>query len=122
MRDKKRKKKSCLPQFYSSLAPTRERMKDGLRSLTETKLLLSILEWFPMGFIKRMEGTPSTRHALGRYLPQVTLVGVWTSCFGAEAALAPCRLRGGAAFARPLLTRFLLLELEPREGEKGHKK
>lgn len=51
----------------------------------------------------------------GQHLPQVTLVGVCISCFGTKVALAPRRLRGGVDFARPLLTRFLLLELEPRK-------
>lgn len=51
---------------------------------------------------------------LDRHLPQVTLVGAWTSCFEAEAALPPRRLWREVDFARPLLTRFLLLELEPR--------
>lgn len=54
----------------------------------------------------------------GRHLPQVTLVGAGTSCFGAEDALAPRRLQR-VALDRPLLTRFLLLELEPRERKKG---
>lgn len=55
----------------------------------------------------------------GRHLPQVTLVGAGTSCFGAEDALAPRRLQREVALDRPLLTRFLLLELEPRETKEG---
>lgn len=77
------------------------------------------LHWKPEPFHGLVQRWGDCGHAPARHLPQVTLAGDGSSCLRAGTVLAPRRLPRALARALPLLTRFLLLELEPGEGRQG---